>query len=367
MKSLKKTIIIFPVLISILIFSSLAAYAVSDFEKKVAKKNYERLEEEFGFAKLNRVTLSKLDRIFNDLAKAAKKDNPDIEFKLHVLDSPALNALYIGDGHVMIFKGLLDNLDNNHQIAGVLAHEIGHGINNDIQDNINLIQGIQIGSMLIDALRDEESSDLSKIIENVAWTLVSKGFSRDQEQEADRYAVFLMEKIDYNPEGFVEALKVLKRESGVKGESELLELFSSHPNLGKRIEYTSNLVRKIKGAKRTFSDPISAGDRFAKALLLGDDRLLYETYAEIIHQNLSFEEFKKRDELRQIRDKLDKIGNRKSLKYRVELRNQQEGTARVAVLYYKSNGKKKEPSLALALDLIHDRFGWKVIREPMVY
>ncbi|KXS38410.1 MAG: peptidase M48 Ste24p, partial [Candidatus Frackibacter sp. T328-2] len=188
----KYKIIILMLLLLLLI--SMPVNAVSDLEKEIAKRNLKRYTERYGKAKLEPRVRNKVEKIFNKLASKAEKNAPDIDFKLHVVDAKVLNAVYLGDGHVMLFEGMLKATENRNQLAAVLAHELGHGVNDDIQDSIDLIQGIRLGSLLIDYAKDGQvNQENPGFITALSWQLLQKGFSRKQEREADRYSVFLLE------------------------------------------------------------------------------------------------------------------------------------------------------------------------------
>lgn len=368
MPKFKKRWLISFVLIVFLLLSSLSAIAVSDLEKKIAEKNLKRYTEEYGVANLKPPTKKKVNRIFKKLATNAEKDAPDLDFKLHIVDTPVLNAVYLGNGHIILFRGLLETVENYNQLAAVLAHEMGHGVNNDIQDTINLIQGFQIGSILIDLAKDGKvNQEKPDFITALSWQLLQKGFSREQEREADEYSVFLIEQTDYNPDGTVGLMKVLKKEQKQTNNSKLLELFSSHPNLNNRIDYLSRITGNLNKANQLYYSPIATGRRLTQGLLQDDIELVYSTYSKIVRKRLSQKEFKEDSQLTKIRKKVAGLREKHRLKYSLEVKNQVEGTARVAISLFRTKSNTQGSVIILGIDLIKGKYGWRVLRGPVVY
>ncbi|WP_089750694.1 MULTISPECIES: M48 family metallopeptidase [unclassified Candidatus Frackibacter] len=398
MRIFNKSRVVILILLFLLLIS-MPVDAVSDLEKEIAKRNLKRYTERYGKAKLKPRVRNKVEKIFNKLASKAEKDAPDIDFKLHVVDTKVLNAVYLGDGHVMLFEGMLKATENRNQLAAVLAHELGHGVNDDIQDSIDLIQGIRLGSLLIDYAKDGQvNQEGPGFITALSWQLLQKGFSRKQEREADRYSVFLLEESNYDPAGTIGLMKVLKAGQERVNDSELLELFSSHPNVNDRINYLAGLVSKLKAAKELYYSPIATTRRLTTGLLRNDISVIYSTYSEMVHNNINLEKFKDNEQLIKIRKKIKEWQGQYRLSYSLEIRNQVEGTARVAITFFaiKNNVKQKfkqhkfkshkkvkihqkkklhkfkkfdqlEKNGVFAIDLINEEYGWKVLRGPIMY
>lgn len=336
--------------------------AVSDLEQQVAKRNLKLYQEKYGVANLSEYERKKIDKIFQRLTEEAKKDAPQLNFQYQIIAAPVINAAYLGAGQMILFKGLIEEVETKEQLAAIIAHELGHGVNDDIEEKLDWIQTIQLGTLLADLAGDGEiNEDQSSRITAIALNLMQKGYSRTQEQEADYYSVFLTKRAGYNPEGAVEVMKLLKRKSKETTDSELLEIFAEHPNLDKRINYLNELVVKLAEADKYYSSPISTGRRFTKGLLKGDMQQVYETYSHQVQQQLSVAQFVKQEQLQVIRSKVNNLSAKAT--YQIELRNQVEGTARVAVLFAKSN----DAILGLALDLKKSNYGWKVANQPDIY
>ncbi|MFO7819165.1 MAG: M48 family metallopeptidase [Halanaerobacter sp.] len=348
--------------VALLVILSYSAVAVSDLERKISKQNMKLYTEEYGVADLKEERQREIDKLFESLSTEAKKDAPKLDFQYRIIDAPVMNAAYLGAGRMILFKGLVDGVENNKQLAAIIAHELGHGVNDDISEKIDWMQTIQLGTVLADLMGDGEiNEDRSSQITAIALSLLQKRYSRGQEKEADYYSVFLTDRAGYDPYGAVEVMKLLKRKSDGSTDSELLEIFAEHPNLDKRINYLSELVTKVEHEDKYYYAPLATVRRFTKGLLKEDLEMVYSTYSSEVKEELSLAQFKERKEIKNIYGKVNNLS--KQSNYQIELRNQVEGTARVAVLFEREN----DCPLAVALDLKKGDYGWKVSFGPQLY
>ena len=150
------------------------------------------------------------------------------EYKFHLIDnSSEINAFATIDGHIYVFSGLLKFVDNPEQLAGILAHEIGHHENGDLVDRLMKELGL---SVLVAVLTGGDAVMISEI----SKLLISSGFDRKQEREADEFAYKLMVKAQINPARLAHFFTKLKAEE--KTYPDDLEIIMTHPNSKNRIE-----------------------------------------------------------------------------------------------------------------------------------
>lgn len=359
-RNFKLTIILFIITIFLLLCGS-NTYAVSNTEKVMAKKQYKLFKKKVGFVKKD----PHFQKIVNELIKKSK-DDTNLNFKVHILDTKVMNALYIGNGHIMIFNGLLKHMKTDNQLAAVLAHEMGHGVSNHIQEQINLTQGLQLFNLIIDEINNDNTGE-NEYIENLTMTLLEKGFSRRQEKEADQYAVHLLKRSNFDLQGMIDLFNILKKENGGSSNIKLLELFMSHPHLDTRINYTSNLIKKIHRAEKVYNSPVSTAQIVAENLYKSQIEALYSTFCESFKENVDLTKFKEKKQLKKVIERIRNLKSKYNLNYTVESRNKQEGTARVAISFFRDNINTKNNLTIFALDLKEDKFGWKVIKIPQIY
>ena len=339
-----------------------SAAAVSELEEKISKRNLKLYKEEYGVADLPQQEKEEIDKLFQRLTNEANKDAPGLNFKYEVIDAPVMNAAYLGDGRMILFKGLVEQVETKEQLAAIVAHELGHGVNGDIGEKLDWIKTIQLGTILADLAGDGEiNEDQSSRITAIALNLLQKGYSRTQEKDADYYSVFLTERAGYNPVGAVEVMKLLKKKSNGPTDSELLEIFSEHPNLDKRINYLSELVKKVESADKYYYSPISTARQFTEGLLKGSIQQVYSAHSQRVQKQLSLTQFKEQEQFKTIRRRIGNLTDKST--YQIDLRNQVEGTARVAVLFNRGDNS----TLGLALDLKKSDYGWKIANEADIY
>ncbi|SNT29047.1 Peptidase family M48 [Ekhidna lutea] len=150
------------------------------------------------------------------------------EYRFHLIDSSGeINAFATIDGHIYVFSGLLKFVDNPEQLAGILAHEIGHHENGDLVDRLMKELGLSVLLAVMTGGDAVMVSEISKI-------LISTGFDRKQEREADEFAYNLMIKSQINPARLAHFFTKLKAEE--KSYPDNMEIIASHPNSKNRIE-----------------------------------------------------------------------------------------------------------------------------------
>jgi predicted Zn-dependent protease len=162
-----------------------------------------------------------------------------------LLEADEVNAFACPGGTIFITKGMLKTVENEDELAAVLAHEIAH-INH--RDGIAAIKNSRwteaatiIGTT---AVKQYGAQDLSKLvsifegsIDDIVKTLVVKGYGRDQEYSADRTALAYLDKTAYDPS----ALKDFLDRLAVQGKASGGGIFKTHPE-------TSERVDKVKAA-----------------------------------------------------------------------------------------------------------------------
>jgi predicted Zn-dependent protease len=135
-----------------------------------------------------------------------------------------------------VYTGLIDYLDNESDLAGVLGHEIAHA---DQRHSVNQMikqYGVQF---LLDVAVGENSAGLKQ----VAGGLAGLSFSRSDESEADEYSVRYLCTTGYKGNGAAEFFRKLEAE-GQGGSTP--EFLSTHPSPDKRVESIDELASDLK-------------------------------------------------------------------------------------------------------------------------
>jgi predicted Zn-dependent protease len=175
---------------------------------------------------------------------AAQSEMPDIEWEFYVLDSQVINAFALPGGKVFISRGLMEKMNNEAQLAGVVGHEIGHVTarhGNERMGKALLAQGIILAAGIGGAVSDNEWMQVLGVGTAVGGQLFLLKYSRSNELEADALGVRYMASVGYNPVGQIQVMEILREASGGGAPPEWL---STHPASDTRIENLEEIITK---------------------------------------------------------------------------------------------------------------------------
>jgi predicted Zn-dependent protease len=143
----------------------------------------------------------------------------DAPLDAQIIDSKISNAMALPGGKIYLFRGMIEDAQHADEIAGVLAHELGHVRNRD-----GLRRLIQMGStsFLIGLLFGDVTG--SGAVLAVARSLFDASYSRENETDADTFSIDVMQKLGRSPTAMGELLVRItkKHEFGPT-------IFSTHP------------------------------------------------------------------------------------------------------------------------------------------
>ena len=181
-------------------------------------------------------------------------DRKDITYFFAVLEGERANAFALPGGYVYVNKGLIERIDSDDEIAGVLAHEIGHIV---ARHSIKRLQ-TTLGYSLISLLALAATKDVRfKRGADLAFGQIMLGYSREDEFLADRLAVKYMRKSGYNPEAVITLLEKLKQiEKDAPRRPLVVNYLRSHPYLPERIAAAKQIIY----GKMDFNDYINRAD-----------------------------------------------------------------------------------------------------------
>lgn len=150
--------------------------------------------------------------------------------KLHFRRAPQIgpNAFALPDGQIVLFDELVEMPADDAEILAVLAHELGH-----VRQRHGLRQLIQ--SSVVAAFTAAYLGDVSSLAAGLSTLVLSSGYSRDMEQEADDYAASTLRRQGQSPAALASALAKLEKAHAGPKEGWL----SSHPDTEARIRRLS--------------------------------------------------------------------------------------------------------------------------------
>lgn len=183
---------------------------------------------------------AKVSRTAMERAWARLSKTTGFEASLQLEDKDETNAyITIEDGKykIVVFQGLLDVMDTEDQIAGVIAHEIGHGMHGHLESAQKRNAGIGLLSVLLSELLDSDTGDIAI---GIGATLAVQGYSREQEVEADDAGVEYSYKAGYSAWSLYNAIKRMADDGLVTSPSG----FNSHPPTERRMARLAAQARR---------------------------------------------------------------------------------------------------------------------------
>jgi len=218
-----------------------------------------------------------VDRVGRRVAKASHR--PNLPYRFYVINSSMVNAFALPGGPVFIYRGLLERMESEAELAAVLGHEIGHIAARHGIKKLQSVLGIQIlvlGGQVVavkKAKTEEEMEEYGELLKltTVSLNLVLLGYGREHEFQADELGTLYTKKAGYDPEGMVNLLGCLRALE--KNRPTVPTYLSTHPPTLARIEraraqiayleleggngemrskeYEGNVIRKIEQAKQS--------------------------------------------------------------------------------------------------------------------
>jgi Zn-dependent protease with chaperone function len=177
---------------------------------------------------------------FSRLIETLRKSTDlDILVQPSVLATPMPNAFALPGGRIYLLSGLLAKARNPDEIAGVLAHELGHLKHRDSLRELIYNGGT---SFLIGLLFGDVTGSSTVIF--ASRSLVTSSYSRDAEQNADTYSIDVMQRLGRSPKPMGELLFRVTGKEGDNGPS----ILASHPLTEDRLKRMSDADRPASGS-----------------------------------------------------------------------------------------------------------------------
>lgn len=171
----------------------------------------------------------------------AQTEMRNLPWEFHIVSDPSINAFNIPGGHVYVHTGLIEQAGNAAELAGVMAHEISHGIARHGTERLTKSYGLNIVAAI---LLGENPAVYEQILAQIVGTGAIAKFSRDDEREADDLGVAYMLNAGYNPQGMVTMFETLLQERE-RRPSSIEQFFSTHPLSEERIDNVQARIAQL--------------------------------------------------------------------------------------------------------------------------
>jgi len=221
-----------------------AAFTLDD-EKKLGKEIYDKLEKGQALLQNERI-VDYINRIGNKIL--TNSDKQPFDFRFSVIRSSAINAFATPGGYVYVNRGLINLVENESELASVLAHEIAHVNSRHIADIIEKSKKVNIASLaaIVGAALLGGGGDLSAALIGFSMagaTAMNLKYSREHEEEADRLGMLYLVKTGYNPKSMLDFMKIMRRYEFYS--NNIPSYFLTHPGTEERIRYLDASIQTI--------------------------------------------------------------------------------------------------------------------------
>lgn len=197
-------------------------------ERRLGDQSRQSIAEEYGLYD-NAALQDYVRAVARPMAQFSHR--PALDWQFQVMDSPVVNAFAAPGGYIFVTRGLLAAVNDEAELAGVLAHEIGHvtARHSARKYSQSLLTGI--GVQLGTALSGSYGQILGPLLEAGTGLLFLK-YSRDDERQADALGVEYAAKAGYDTNRMADFFVTLQRQETLEGGQggSLPEWFSTHPS-----------------------------------------------------------------------------------------------------------------------------------------
>lgn len=189
------------------------------------------------------------------LAVARNSLRPNIPYWFVVVDNPIQNAFACPGGIIFISAGLLKTIQNEAQLASVLAHEVGHVGHKHALKSIQRARFFQgVGKITATAMKGEKGRQFQAMMGDLQTILFDRGLDKNMEFEADLAAMETAYRTGYDPTGMPGVLRELKRMEARSRKAG--SWFSTHPPLSQRIQRCENQLGRYRDWKGMAKLPV---------------------------------------------------------------------------------------------------------------
>jgi predicted Zn-dependent protease len=175
-----------------------------------------------------------LNDVGQKVAQASRR--PQLQYVFKIVNKNSVNAFSLPGGYVYIHRGMLDFVMSESELAGILAHEVGHVVAyhsmNDVARRYLVDRGMY-ELKKAGVLDNQQVTDMLQRYGGPALLFVDHKFSRDEESDADLLGIYNVIRAGYDPQGLISTLSRLSKFSG---NPTLVEgLLMNHPQPGERV------------------------------------------------------------------------------------------------------------------------------------
>jgi predicted Zn-dependent protease len=162
------------------------------------------------------------------------------EYTFTVVEDDTLNAFATFGGNIFVHTGLLLRVRNVSELAGVLGHEVGHVVKRHMADNYERARsaGLLRNVAVIGSAIGGVNPGAVDLLTGFGAQGILNSFGREAESQADEFAVDLLPRAGYDPNGIVTMFEGMS----ISENRRVPKFFTDHPGSAERTEHTKSLI-----------------------------------------------------------------------------------------------------------------------------
>jgi beta-barrel assembly-enhancing protease len=179
---------------------------------------------------------ARLQRYVNNVGRwlASHTERADLPWQFGVMDAPQLNAFAVPGGTIFITRGLLEKMNSEAELAGVLSHEIVHVLKKHHLKAIQKGALASLGGQAASAAFSDMSPEAKQKLVAFGTEMYSRGLDKGDELEADRLGVVIAARGGYDAYGLPAVLQTLQAMNAK--DSAVALMFKTHPAPAERLD-----------------------------------------------------------------------------------------------------------------------------------
>jgi predicted Zn-dependent protease len=200
--------------------------------------------------------LSYINEVAVKLHPEEINEQDQMTFEVFVLKNPLLNAITFPNGKIYIHTGILARMENEAQLATLLAHEMSHAVNRDSLTSYRDLKNKTafLGTMGVIASGFGTYGNLAHLVGSLGVVSSIYGYSRELEEQADLFGLNRMYMAGYDPNEAPKLFSIMQHWLEINDIDEPF-FFGTHPKLQNRINsYNFLLANQFKGLTGKVND-----------------------------------------------------------------------------------------------------------------
>jgi predicted Zn-dependent protease len=191
--------------------------------------------------------VQRVEQIGSALVPHSQRRN--IEYTFKVVDTVEVNAFALPGGYIYVTRGMVEFVEQDHELAGVIGHEIAHVA---LRHGARLIENLAAAQAAID-LVTASSEEIASIYQdnatqlaiNAVTQIVVSGWGRENELDADQHGTIYMARAGYNPYKIIDLFERMGSQEAEPGDP-LALMFATHPPFPDRIRRVRETIQEYR-------------------------------------------------------------------------------------------------------------------------